>query len=62
VWPHLFGGCHLGRDTAAAIERAGFSIARLDRCLRPEARTPVSFHIIGQATKPRRIASRYTLG
>ena len=51
VWPHLFGGCHLGRDTAAAIERAGFSITRLDRFLFPEARTPVSFHIIGQATK-----------
>jgi ubiquinone/menaquinone biosynthesis C-methylase UbiE len=49
VWPHLFGGCHLGRDTAAAIERAGFSIARLDRFLFPEARTPVSFHITGQA-------------
>jgi ubiquinone/menaquinone biosynthesis C-methylase UbiE len=24
LWPHLFGGCHLGRDTAAAIKRAGF--------------------------------------
>ena len=24
IWPHLFGGCHLGRDTAAAIKRAGF--------------------------------------
>jgi ubiquinone/menaquinone biosynthesis C-methylase UbiE len=23
VWPYLFGGCHLGRDTVAAIERAG---------------------------------------
>jgi len=49
VWPHLFGGCHLGRDTAAAIERAGFSIGRLDRFLFPEARAPVSFHITGQA-------------
>jgi ubiquinone/menaquinone biosynthesis C-methylase UbiE len=49
VWPHLFGGCHLGRDTATAIERAGFSIRRLDRFLFPEARTPVSFHITGQA-------------
>ncbi len=53
VWPHLFGGCHLGRDTAAAIERAGFSIRQFDRFLFPEARTPVSFHIIGQATSPR---------
>jgi len=52
VWPHLFGGCHLGRDTAIAIERAGFSIKWLDRFLFPEARTPISFHITGQATGP----------
>jgi hypothetical protein len=32
-----------------AIERAGFSVRRLDRFLFPEARTPVSFHITGQA-------------
>jgi ubiquinone/menaquinone biosynthesis C-methylase UbiE len=49
VWPHLIGGCHLGRDTAAAIQRAGFTIRRLDRFLFPEARTPVSFYITGQA-------------
>ncbi len=49
VWPHLFGGCHLSRDTTVAIERAGFSVRRLDRFLFPEARTPVSFHITGQA-------------
>ena len=30
VWPALFGGCHLGRDTATAIEHAGFTIDRLD--------------------------------
>ena len=41
IWPHLFGGCHLGRDTAMAIQRAGFTIRRLDRFLFPEARTPV---------------------
>jgi hypothetical protein len=43
VWPHLFGGCHLGRDTAAAIERAGFTIGWLDRFLFPGTRTPISF-------------------
>lgn len=52
VWPHLFGGCHLGRDTAAAIERAGFTISKLDKFLFPAARSPVSFHIAGQATAP----------
>lgn len=51
VWPHLFGGCHLDRDTAAAIEQAGFSIGRLDRFLFPGTRTPVSFYITGRASK-----------
>lgn len=49
-WPHLAGGCHTGRDTAAAIERAGFTLDRLDRFLFPPARTPVSSHILGMAT------------
>jgi|SRR5215472_3452089 len=52
VWPHLFGGCHLSRDTATAIERAGFTITRLEEFLFPTARTPVSFHIAGYATAP----------
>jgi ubiquinone/menaquinone biosynthesis C-methylase UbiE len=50
VWPHLFGGCHLSRDTAAAIQRAGFTITTLEQFLFPAARTPVSFHIAGHAT------------
>src|SRR5215218_103914 len=25
-WPHISGGCHMARDTAPAIERAGFTI------------------------------------
>jgi len=52
VWPHLFGGCHLSRDTATAIERAGFTISRLEEFLFPAARTPVSFHIAGHAASP----------
>src|SRR2546430_16549919 len=50
VWPHLFGGCHLGRDTAAAIKQAGFSIRRPARFLFPETRPPGSVHPTGQAT------------
>ena len=50
VWPHLIPGCHLSRDTATAIQRAGFTIHRLGHFLFPETRTPVSFHITGQAT------------
>ncbi|MBO0822523.1 MAG: class I SAM-dependent methyltransferase [Actinobacteria bacterium] len=52
VWPRLFGGCHLSRDTAAAIESAGFTITRLEEFLFPAVRTPVSFHIAGHATAP----------
>jgi ubiquinone/menaquinone biosynthesis C-methylase UbiE len=48
-WPALAGGCHTSRDTAAEIERAGFTIDRLDRFLFPEARTPFSFHILAAA-------------
>ncbi|MFJ6077087.1 class I SAM-dependent methyltransferase [Pseudarthrobacter sp. NPDC092419] len=51
LWPRVAGGCHTGRDTAAAIEDAGFTIQSLDRYLFPETRTPVSFHILGTATR-----------
>jgi SAM-dependent methyltransferase len=30
LWSRLIPGCHLGRDTAAAVERAGFAIERAD--------------------------------
>ncbi|MGH3646572.1 MAG: class I SAM-dependent methyltransferase [Micromonosporaceae bacterium] len=54
VWPLLMGGCHLHRDTAAAIETAGFAVAHLDRMSFPETRLPLpaSPHIIGTATHP----------
>jgi SAM-dependent methyltransferase len=53
VWPLLFGGCHTGRDTAAAIEAAGFSLERLDRFRFPDAGPPVptSPHILGVAVR-----------
>jgi ubiquinone/menaquinone biosynthesis C-methylase UbiE len=31
VWPRLGAGCHLSRDTLAAIEEAGFTIERVRR-------------------------------
>jgi ubiquinone/menaquinone biosynthesis C-methylase UbiE len=31
VWRFVARGCHPNRDTAAALERAGFSVERLDR-------------------------------
>jgi ubiquinone/menaquinone biosynthesis C-methylase UbiE len=51
VWPLLVGGCHTGRDTHEAITRAGFTIEHFDRFLFPEARTPVSFHMLGTASR-----------
>ncbi len=48
-WPHIAGGCHTGRDTAAAIQRAGYTIERLNRFRFPELRTPTSSHILGVA-------------
>lgn len=50
VWPHLQGGCHVGRDTPAALKQAGFAVAGLERFLFPEVRTPFSFHVLGSAT------------
>jgi ubiquinone/menaquinone biosynthesis C-methylase UbiE len=31
LWPRLAGGCHLARDTTAAIEQAGFAIETCER-------------------------------
>jgi ubiquinone/menaquinone biosynthesis C-methylase UbiE len=50
VWPLLFGGCHLSRDTVAAIERAGFTVTDLERFWFPEgARGPSSAAVRGAA-------------
>lgn len=54
AWPHLAGGCHLSRDTAAAIEAAGWEVTEIRRFeFRPCAlAAPVAPHIIGRATNP----------
>lgn len=53
IWPFVGGGCHCSRDTAAAIERAGFvpdhrsfmfTTCVLDRMVAP--------HILGRALRP----------
>ncbi|WP_165986090.1 class I SAM-dependent methyltransferase [Streptomyces sp. YIM 98790] len=52
-WPRLCGGCHTGRDTAAAISRAGFRITELERFRFPETGppSPADTHILGTAEK-----------
>ncbi|WP_327093319.1 hypothetical protein OIE66_25545 [Nonomuraea sp. NBC_01738] len=47
--PLLLGGCHCGRDTLAAMDRAGFEVGRADHFLFPGGRTPWSFHVLGSA-------------
>jgi ubiquinone/menaquinone biosynthesis C-methylase UbiE len=52
VWPLMFGGCHVSRDTAAAIEEAGFTVTELERFSIPEgARGPSAAAIIGCAVR-----------
>ena len=52
-WPRVAGGCHLSRDTAAELERAGFAI---ERCrgftFSPGAPVPPIPHILGVAVRP----------
>ena len=47
-------GCHAGRDTAAAITDAGFTIERLERFRFPDVRLsmPTTPHILGMARRP----------
>lgn len=53
LWPRLMGGCHVGRDTAAAIAAAGFMIDEIDRFDFPPGQpSPASPHILGRATRP----------
>ncbi|REE99939.1 class I SAM-dependent methyltransferase [Thermomonospora umbrina] len=54
VWPLLGGGCHAGRDTAGAIERAGFTLTHLERLGRADTGMPfpAAPQIIGTATAP----------
>jgi ubiquinone/menaquinone biosynthesis C-methylase UbiE len=53
LWPLMAGGCHVGRDTATAIEAAGFVIDEIERFDFPPGGTaPASPHILGRATRP----------
>ncbi len=53
VWKRLGGNCHLTRDTAAAIESAGFQLTDWRKLeFRPNVlATPVALHILGRATR-----------
>lgn len=53
IWPWFGGGCHVGRDTEAAIEGAGFAIESIEALRVPDVRmtTPSTPHILGVAVR-----------
>jgi len=51
-WPRVAGGCHMARDTTAAIEAAGFEVESSDRFpFTPGAPVPSLPHILGVARR-----------
>ncbi|QES39850.1 SAM-dependent methyltransferase [Streptomyces venezuelae] len=54
VWPPLFGGCHVARDTLAALRDAGFELGAHRRLLVPAKgpRLPTSYCVLGTAYRP----------
>jgi ubiquinone/menaquinone biosynthesis C-methylase UbiE len=51
-WPRIAGGCHLARDTKAAIERSGFAIEQCERfAFAPAPWLPPAAHILGVARR-----------
>jgi ubiquinone/menaquinone biosynthesis C-methylase UbiE len=54
IWSFFGGGCHPARDTAAAIEKAGFQIEEIERLsVGPEnVFNAASPHIVGRARRP----------
>lgn len=52
IRPFLSGGCHVARDTLAAIERAGFIVEHSERfSFRPNPIDVTSPHILGKARR-----------
>jgi SAM-dependent methyltransferase len=52
LWPRVAGGCHLSRDTGAAIERTGFEVESIERfSFTPGAPVPPLPHILGVARR-----------
>jgi SAM-dependent methyltransferase len=51
IWPRMSGGCHMTRDTRAAIEGAGFIVQRSRRFPFPPGNFGLP-HILGSARRP----------
>jgi ubiquinone/menaquinone biosynthesis C-methylase UbiE len=50
IWPRMVGGCHVARDTGAAIEAAGFTVERSRQVRFPPGRVGLP-HILGVARR-----------
>jgi ubiquinone/menaquinone biosynthesis C-methylase UbiE len=51
-WPRVGGGCHMSRDTGAAIEQAGFTVEKSERfAFTPGLPVPPLPHILGVARR-----------
>jgi ubiquinone/menaquinone biosynthesis C-methylase UbiE len=51
LWPRIAGGCHMTRDTRAAMEQAGFMVQRSRRFPFPPGAFGIP-HILGSARRP----------
>jgi ubiquinone/menaquinone biosynthesis C-methylase UbiE len=49
LWPRLSGGCRLGRDTVAALRRAGFAIERAEQSSGDGLHVPPKTFVLGTA-------------
>jgi len=53
LWPRVSGGCHISRDTATAIEQAGFEVESCERfAFSPSRLMPAMPHVLGLARRP----------
>jgi ubiquinone/menaquinone biosynthesis C-methylase UbiE len=53
IWPRMAGGCHLARDTGAAIRGAGFEVQSEERvAIKTSAAEPPIPHLLGRARAP----------
>lgn len=54
VWPRLFGGCHVSRDTVGALRAAGFEVGTYRAVVVPARgpKFPTSYCVLGSARRP----------
>jgi SAM-dependent methyltransferase len=51
IWPFMGGGCHLGRDSVAAIRAAGFEVVDVHEFMLGPSWAVSNPHVLGRARK-----------